>query len=253
MLRIHVGSDETKLRLKTMKPQLFFPLVLASSFAASILRGGGVNDTPCLCIFDVDRTLTGAQGSAASTCKGADKEISGVSDTAYGGGTLTISALAQGLSGTFCDSCSLALCSAGNAAVESKERNYILNNVLGGSSRVGGASAWDDDGAQGGKVTSPLVTRQRDGQKQDAAKAIVDWYTNNAQITFDPSNVYFFDDRADNVSPFAGTGFNAHQVSCATRDSSSGGLVGLCGATASEIVRKSGISTCSSVPKLATE
>ena len=237
---------------------LFGISLVASAFATSGLRGGGVReggakDTPCLCIFDVDRTLTGAQGSAASKCA-ADKEVSGVSDSAYGGGTLTISALAQGVSGTFCDSCSLALCSAGDASGPgSKERDYILNNVLGGSARVGGASEWDDDGEQGGKVTSPLVTRQRDGQKQDAAKAIVEWYASSAKITFDPSNVYFFDDRADNVSPFAGSGFNAHQVSCATRDSSKMGLVGLCGATASEIVRKSGISTCSSAPQVATE
>ena len=92
------------------------------------------------------------------------------------------------------------------------------------------------------------MVRQRDGQKQDAVQAIVAWYATSAAKpqTFDPSDVHFFDDRADNVSPFEGTGFNAHQISCASRDTSKGGLVGLCGATASEIVATAGVSTCSS-------
>ena len=189
-------------------------LLLAVSASAS---------APCLCVFDVDRTLTGQQGSAGSACP-ADKEVAGISDSAYGGGTLTLSKLAQGVSGTFCDACSLAICSAGDASgAGSKERSYILSSVLGGSARVGGATSWNEYGVQSGKVSSPLVVRQRDGQKQHAVKAIIAWYATSAAKpqTFAPSDVHFFDDRADNVSPFEGTGFNAHQISCASRDTSS--------------------------------
>ena len=49
----------------------------------------------CICIFDVDRTLTGKQGLAeGSQCPG-NKIVDGVWDTAYGGGILTLSAAAQ--------------------------------------------------------------------------------------------------------------------------------------------------------------
>ena len=32
-----------------------------------------------------------------------------------------------------------------------------------------------------------------------------------------PSNVWLFDDRADNIHPFQGSGMNARQISCASR------------------------------------
>ena len=138
----------------------------------------GLNTTdPCLCVFDIDRTLTGEQGSANTTCP-ADKEITGVPDEAYDGGTLTASALAQGLSGTFCGSCFLGVCSAGDASgAGSKERDYLLNAVLGGTARVGGADRWNEHGTNPltGRVNSALVVRQSDGHKQKAVQAIVDF------------------------------------------------------------------------------
>ena len=51
----------------------------------------------CICIFDVDRTLTGKQGLAEGSQCPANKIVDGVWDTAYGGGILTLSAAAQNL------------------------------------------------------------------------------------------------------------------------------------------------------------
>ena len=49
-------------------------------------------ESPCLCVFDIDRTLTGQQG-AGSRCP-LNKEIPDVWDSAYGGGRLSLSAAA---------------------------------------------------------------------------------------------------------------------------------------------------------------
>ena len=206
------------------------------------LAVGYAGASECLCVFDVDRTLTGKQGSAPSGACPADREVSGVRDSAYGGGTLTLSALAQGINGTFCNDCWLGVCSAGSASgTGSDEQKFLLASVLGGPNRVGNATSW----SSGIPATSPLVVCQPDGKKQDAVKSIVDWYATVAKIVIAPSDVYFFDDRADNVKPFAGTGFNAHQISCASRDASKLGQVGLCGATVDEITRAKGIGSCS--------
>jgi len=53
--------------------------------------------------------------------------------------------------------------------------------------------------------------------------------------------VWHFDDRADNALYFEGTDFNAHQISCKSRDR---GMIGSCGATKDEFVLKKGVSAC---------
>mmetsp|Transcript_50801 Transcript_50801/g.163057 ORF Transcript_50801/g.163057 Transcript_50801/m.163057 type:complete len:142 (-) Transcript_50801:67-492(-) len=57
----------------------------------------------------------------------------------------------------------------------------------------------------------------------------------------DLQDVYFFDDKASAVGSFRGSGMNAHQVSCASRDV---GGYGLCGATPGEVSLTRGISNC---------
>ena len=85
---------------------------------------------PCLCVFDVDRTLTGKQGTAGNACP-ADKEIQGIWDTAYSGGWLTISEAGQNLQNTFCAKCYMGIVSHGIASGRnSPERTYLLENVL---------------------------------------------------------------------------------------------------------------------------
>ena len=82
----------------------------------------------CVCIFDVDRTLTGKQGDV-TTCQ--QNKIENIWDTAYGGGWLTLSEAAQKLPETFCNACYLGIVSAGDAGgAASRERPYLLDNVL---------------------------------------------------------------------------------------------------------------------------
>ena len=82
----------------------------------------------CLCIFDIDRTLTGKQGDVKN-CP--DNRIENtIWDTAYGGGWLTLSDAAQKLSETFCNFCYLGLISAGDAGGRnSPQRPYLLDKV----------------------------------------------------------------------------------------------------------------------------
>ena len=82
----------------------------------------------CVCIFDVDRTLTGRQGDVTN-CPNNRLE-STIWDTAYGGGWLTLSEAAQKLPETFCNSCYLGIVSAGDAGGhDSPERPYLLDNA----------------------------------------------------------------------------------------------------------------------------
>lgn len=83
---------------------------IAAAAAAPSLRGA--NSTPaiasgggCLCVFDIDRTLTGRQGLGPPGCPSNEVQR-GVYDDAYGGGELTLSPLARsGLGGTACGGC----------------------------------------------------------------------------------------------------------------------------------------------------
>merc|ERR1712070_1052273 len=69
---------------------------------------------PCLCAFDVDRTLTGYQDILGPKCPG-NKVMPGVKDYAYlyatppGYGNMTLSRLAQHLNTTFCNRCFIGL------------------------------------------------------------------------------------------------------------------------------------------------
>ena len=75
---------------------------------------------------------------------------------------------------------------------------------------------------------STLVAGCEDGSKHLAAEGIISWLKQQ-HIDIAWSQVWHFDDREDNVVPFRGTGMNARQISCGTRDPKLS--VGLCGAT----------------------
>eukprot|EP00933_Yihiella_yeosuensis_P051702 TRINITY_DN49691_c0_g1_i1.p1 TRINITY_DN49691_c0_g1~~TRINITY_DN49691_c0_g1_i1.p1 ORF type:complete len:672 (-),score=95.13 TRINITY_DN49691_c0_g1_i1:445-2460(-) len=200
----------------------------------------------CLCVFDIDRTLTGKQGSAHE-CPG-NKEIKGIPDHAYGGGTLTLSALGvAGLESTFCDACYLGIVSAGDASGDgSKERDYLIANVLLSKAhkalqeKTPNASVW----SYPDNIDSPFVLTMADRRKQDAVEKIQDWY-NQQGISLANDRIHFFGDRTENIGPFAEKGYNAREISCASRDSSIGdGIVGLCGAVPEEIVDSRGVAVC---------
>lgn len=208
---------------------------------------------PCLCVFDIDRTLTGKQGEL-NTCP-ANKEVQGVWDAAYGGGWLVLSEAAQSLDKTFCKSCYLGIVSHGIASGDgSAERSYLIDNVLisqpfkdlaASNSQV---KVWSANG----QVVSPLVLAWPDGLKQDAVGGIVAWYA-QLGINIPAEKVYFFGDNTGNIPPFQGSGYNAREISCQSRDYSVGnGIIGLCGATRAEIKKWRGVKLCQDEPILTT-
>jgi len=163
--------------------------------------GADVKRRSCLCIFDVDRTLTGRQGDTHS-CPG-NRVVHGSYDDAYGGGSLTLSQLGQNLWHTFCGGCHVR---AITAHPHRRPNLPVSESVVGCN---GGCKA-----RHAARLASEL----------GVAKA----------------EVYMFDDKASNINPFRGTGMNAHQVSCGSRE----GGHGLCGATLGEIRNSKGVSTC---------
>eukprot|EP00418_Pyrodinium_bahamense_P089075 CAMPEP_0179040316 /NCGR_PEP_ID=MMETSP0796-20121207/15585_1 /TAXON_ID=73915 /ORGANISM="Pyrodinium bahamense, Strain pbaha01" /LENGTH=263 /DNA_ID=CAMNT_0020736659 /DNA_START=18 /DNA_END=809 /DNA_ORIENTATION=+ len=190
----------------------------------------------CLCIFDIDRTLTGKQG-LIQTCP-QNQIQAGVSDAAYGGGTLTLSQLTQGMASSACGKCYLGTISAGTASGPGSKERTVLHNKL----AITPGKLPTTDWSAPHPVTSPLVQSCPDTTKQNSVPGIIAWYA-KAGVTIASSDVYFFDDRADNVQAFQGHPYNARQISCASRDLN--GLIGMCGATLSEIVLERGIRTCS--------
>ena len=155
----------------------------------------------CLCIFDVDRTLTGRQGD---TRRCPHNKIVGGYDDAYGGGEVTLSHLGQYVWGTWCGrECHIRGISAHHRA---RPNIPVPQNVL----------------------------SCHNGCKARKARHMA------RELGVSKSEVYMFDDKSSNIHPFHGTGMNAHQISCGSRD----GDHGLCGATTGEIKRHKGVSTC---------
>eukprot|EP00441_Pelagodinium_beii_P035788 CAMPEP_0197650948 /NCGR_PEP_ID=MMETSP1338-20131121/31259_1 /TAXON_ID=43686 ORGANISM="Pelagodinium beii, Strain RCC1491" /NCGR_SAMPLE_ID=MMETSP1338 /ASSEMBLY_ACC=CAM_ASM_000754 /LENGTH=270 /DNA_ID=CAMNT_0043225471 /DNA_START=64 /DNA_END=876 /DNA_ORIENTATION=- len=203
---------------------------------------------PCLCVFDIDRTLTGKQNDVYYCPR--NKVMTGVHDGAYGSGDLTLSALAaEGISNTFCGQCYLGICSAGDAGGDnSEERTVLLDQVLKTPlyealrAKVSSASwwSWSDN------IQSPLVLGSPNTEKQYSVEGIRRWYQQEG-ISISSSNVYFFGDRRENIPPFAHLGFNAKEISCESRDPwlyGGSGMVGYCGATPEEVVAETGVKNC---------
>ena len=215
---------------------------------------------PCLCVFDIDRTLTGkscpndhrvaAECPAWHTCKGNFKHIDGVVDTAYGSGALMESKLFQNFEATFCArNCYLGILTAGDAsgAPSSAEANLIYTKLRsmphGTALPTENANAWRE-AKHAFPGWAPMIINSADGHKQEHMYAIVQWYKENHGLAFEQSRTWFFDDRETNIVAFAGTGYNAKQVSCASRDAVNS--IGLCGATHDEVSEEFfGVRLCS--------
>mmetsp|Transcript_61397 Transcript_61397/g.180094 ORF Transcript_61397/g.180094 Transcript_61397/m.180094 type:complete len:380 (-) Transcript_61397:33-1172(-) len=189
----------------------------------------------CLCLFDVDRTITGKQGNQG-WCPN-NKVFGGILDDAYGGGDLALSVLGQNLLGTFCGACHLGIVSMGGAGGP-QEKEVIAMQVMGGKA----GSTWSGPGGPGlnGSIISPLVIGCANQFKARCSKGIVDWYARARGVHIPPQEVYFFDDTTGNTRGFADFGFNARQVSCPTRAEP----IGLCGGLPWEIQRVKGIFDC---------
>lgn len=233
-------------RCTTTSPPAPAPLIDAVSKDDSDVQ----NDIkPCLCAFDVDRTLTANLGSSKADrngkqlCEGTSL-VPGAIDHGFGTGTLTLSAAATaGINSTACGNCFLGVVSYGSAGNQ-YEKQVLAEKVL--NSQV------FQDLAEKHPETrqftygihipalSPLVLHAPDRRKQWAVEGILAWYWSK-NITIPRDRVFFFDDRADNALYFEGTNFNAHQISCQSRDRS---MVGFCGATVEEFNLSPGVSDC---------
>lgn len=192
----------------------------------------------CLCIFDIDRTLTGKQ-QEMDRCPENQIQL-GVGDNAYGGGLLTLSHLTQAMKDTFCSKCYLGAISQGDAT-SNVEREILYNNLdtdQQGHPLPANPDAW---GAGCDATGKPLITLCTDGNKQTAVPNILQYYRDTG-VNITDEHVFFFDDRKENIDSFRETKYNAKQISCGTRDD---GGIGLCGATVDEIARFQGFSLCS--------
>lgn len=198
---------------------------------------------PCLCVFDVDRTLTTAQDEEAS-CPGTAK-VPGVEDRAFGGGVLVLSNLVQHISDTFCGQCYISVVSSGVVGGERSDMRGILMQMLGGvAATLGGKWSSAD------KVDSLLVHSAEDGHKPGAVRSVLDWIHSTEGFRVPDDRVHVFDDDQVNIPPFVSSGFNAVQVSCESRDD--GGSIGLCGATVNEVVDHRGLKMCHATAESAT-
>mmetsp|Transcript_943 Transcript_943/g.2823 ORF Transcript_943/g.2823 Transcript_943/m.2823 type:complete len:615 (+) Transcript_943:48-1892(+) len=199
-----------------------------------------LHEPRCLCLFDVDRTLTCKQGKV-DKCPGT-KEVSGAKDWAFEGGTLALSELAQNIPSTFCSSCLRGIVSAGAASGWHSEERDVLLEALGGP-RWTLSDTWSGPAPH---VSSLLVLGAHDRHKQDSVRGMIRWLRDQKGVVIEDQEVHFFDDNVQNPPPFAGTGFNAHQVSCGSRGTTDVERdVGYCGGRSSEVIKKLGVHACS--------
>lgn len=208
----------------------------------------GTAVSPCLCIFDFDRTLTGKQNDTHH-CPN-NKPYKSIKDPAYGGGLFTLSQGALNMKTTFCKECYVGVISKGHAGGEESEMRdkvvMYLNDYKEGHLRVD--NTWCvPKGQDVVTVTSSLVTDVPDGHKHRVANGIRDWFLNGPKgIHIAAENTHFFDDVAANVKQFEGHGYNARQISCKSRDNHHDPKdeIGYCGLTTDEVVSDSGIHYC---------
>lgn len=201
----------------------------------------------CLCVFDIDRTLTGQQGNLAQ-CP-SNRVLSDLFDAGYGGGRATLSSLSNvGIRTTFCNECYLGITSAGTGSgVQSNWNRYLLEDVMRGDLHDNFTEQFPDSArwSFGMNVVSPYVIGQPDRYKQNAVEKLREWYGEAPRgRCIKPENVYFFGDRTENIMPFSEKGLNSRQVSCASRDHGHGDMIGLCGGSPDEVQRVQGNILC---------
>lgn len=189
----------------------------------------------CLCLFDVDRTLTCKQG-ASGNCTGT-RVVENVTDTAFGGGTLVLSELGSHMNSTFCAECYRGIVSAGDASGHNSGERKALLEALGGLEWTL-SNEWTPKENVGSLLTFGAI----DTHKQETVRALVDWLRDRKGVLIEDHRVHFFDDNDLNAPPFFGSGFNARQLSCGDREP---GVIGYCGGLVSEIIEEPGVFRCS--------
>lgn len=179
----------------------------------------------CLCVFDVDRTLTAEQGNAKCRQHGA-VEQSGVQDNAYSRGTLQFSQFIMNYKKSFCNKCYNGMVSRGDASGPRSEEANRIKQRIPKAARLG-----YDDFKFGCKTAGPLILGC--SPKAGAVGQIVGWYRGKG-INIPDTEVYFFDDSLHEVEHFKHTPYNAKQISCGATAHGKG----VCGASDAEMKNK---------------
>lgn len=241
-------------------------------------EGDGCNDrrmaqteSSCLCVFDIDRTLTGRQSDTEQCPENIELDLY---DEGYGGGNATLSELAaQGINSTFCNDCLLGICSAGHGSGPNSSWNaYVMDNIVRGNRHDAFLADHPESKVWsfGEDVRSPYVLNQRNKIKHIAVELIRQWYgAADRSICIPRSSVFFFGDHTENILPFAEVGHNSREISCGSRDrhvywndtgndsdngtgddsdngTGNGTGIGYCGATPQEVVNETGNILCES-------
>lgn len=185
-------------------------------------RPQGPQVADCLCVFNVDRTLTARQGR--TDCPGTEEQT-GIHDRDHVGGTLVLSELALGIKESReCGQCYFGMVSSGSASGPNSPMRSVLDGLVEPQFDVGGYV----DGCPSPVSGTKIMACGRDGIPR-AVRDIVEWLGDNGVI-FERDRVHYFDDKAlDDHHP----DFHAHQVSCASRGGH--GIRGLCGGTMAEL------------------
>ena len=213
---------------------------------------------PCLCVFDVDRTLTGKQcpnhhhaettECAFSRACRDNSMYEGVVDDAYDGGVLMISSFLKRLEVSFCaKECMIgALCSTTPSSEKARQiwQHMRLAPKGGGFLPDTSAGAWNDAASAHRGRSAPFLMQVPESNKHSYIPGIERYYFEAHGLSFQKHRVFFFDDESSSVGSFVGTGYNARQVACSMRDQGHdrepavgalGSGIGLCGATPDEI------------------
>ena len=202
----------------------------------------------CLCVFDMDRTLTSRETSDPG-CQ-TSKKIPGARSAGYCFDNLWWSEMAQKINtDPTCKSCKIGVISAGNA--DGAGQREAFGNLIGDKAKVGlySSTPWNEAFGHGCQSQSyPGLVGC--GDKGIALKNIIEYWRNKG-VEF--QRVNFYDDRVDHINQVANKAeagayghvdVRAKQVSCPSRDNggdcqtrhgcSYSGEIGCCGGQANE-------------------
>ena len=200
---------------------------------------------PCLCLFDVDRVLTSTQFQSKEWCLDSTRH-EGITDH---GRPLITSPLFERLHDTFCGRlCHIGILTAGTA---NGFQDFLWSNLralpLGHMLPDSAGAAWllDSDARKG--QSAPFLYSTGEGNKEQSVPGILRWLLHQHNVSLPKHRVFFFDDKSINVRPFSQTGFNARQVSCASRDYRSVYEQGYCGGVPEEVVPELGVRLCANL------
>lgn len=203
------------------------------------------NANACLCVFGLQRVLTGKQdtqpketmGDGACPANMGTLIFDSSNDLA---GDMTISDLGQKMASTWCgQSCYLGIIAGSMAPSMQTQMSFELSKDQG--NRLMQASKdfpfrWDDDKANNlTKANGPFLFNVDLKNAFKSVPKITDYYKKTAGVNIADTDVFFFDDVAENINGWRNTKYNARQVSCKSRETFKNKDVGLCGATADEL------------------